>query len=127
MNYDNLSFYSNNSGYYPKQKIVATRTLLDKKIPFKTFLHYSEPYTRERTVFGRASEKLHYNYSDRLFSEEWNAGLVLAAEKAQKDTAEYFEIALNHFHGVTTVDLQHVILGCNQSNGFSYLIFGYTY
>jgi hypothetical protein len=34
---------------------------------------------------------------------------------------------LNHFHDTDKVDLQHVMLGLNRSNGHSYLIFGYTY
>lgn len=100
----------------------------DKNTPFNTFLHYSDPTAREeRTVFGAAKKGLFYNYDDRLFGEKWSAGIDKAAKSAPLKSARYFEIALNHFHGVETVDLQHVILGCNMSNGYSYLIFGYTY
>lgn len=95
---------------------------------FKTFLHYSDPSARkERTVFGAAREGLHYNYDDRLIGNAWTEGLKKAKEQAKPSTACYYEIALNHVHDTDTVDLVHVILGCNMSNGFSYLIFGYTY
>lgn len=100
---------------------------MNKLIPFRTFLHYSDPYARlERTVFGQPKKQLFYNYSDRLFGKAWTEGLKKAAEEAPKDSARYFEIALNNFHETDDVDLQHVILGCNMINGCSYLIFGYT-
>ena len=99
-----------------------------KDAVFKTFLHYSDPTARqERTVFGSPHQGLFYNYDDRLFSTKWTEGQRLAKEQAKPSTARYYEIALNHFHDTDTVNLQHVILGCNQSNGYSYLIFGYTY
>jgi len=100
----------------------------DKSKPFRTFLHYTDPDARkEIDVFGKKKPGLFYNYSDRLFGNKWNEGVALAAEQAEKDSARFFEIILNHFHGSTDVDLQHVILGCNVSTGYSYLIFGYTY
>ena len=100
----------------------------DKNTPFKTDLHYSDPTAKEeRTVFGAARKGLFYNYSDRLYGDKWSEGLRLAKEKAGKDTARYFEIALNHFHDTDDVNLEHVILGCNRATGYSYLVFGYTY
>ena len=98
-----------------------------KYAPMQTFLHYSDPTSRqERTVFGAKKEGLCYNYDDRLAGDKWSEGLKRAAAEAPRDSARYFEIALNHFHGVN-VDLQHVVLGCNVSTGYSYLVFGYTY
>ncbi len=120
-------------GYLPSSIQTRPRRLPktinhNKDRKFCTFLSYSDPTAREeRTVFGAAKPGLFYNYDDRLFSEEWFRGLEIASEQADRDTARYFEIALNHFHGTDTVDLQHVVLGCNMSNGNSYLIFGYTY
>jgi hypothetical protein len=100
----------------------------DKDTPFNTNLHYSEPNNQERTVFGEAKDGLFYNYNDRLIGNAWYEGIKLAQEQGLKpDTARFFECALNNFHGTNDVDLQHVILGCNRSNGFSYLVFGYTY
>lgn len=102
--------------------------LTDKDEEFETFIHYSDPRAdKEFTVFGKPKKGLFYNYSDRLYSKEWDEGWELAKKKAKLKTARFFEIALNHFHGVNNVNLQHVILGCNRSNGYSYLIFGYTY
>lgn len=99
----------------------------NKDIKLQTFLHYSDPTARqERTVFGQGRDGLFYNYDDRLVSQEWSEGLRLASEKYTKDSARYFEAALSHFHK-SQVNLDHVVLGCNLSNGFSYLIFGYTY
>jgi hypothetical protein len=103
-------------------------TLQCKSTPFRTFLHYTDPNaSKELTVFGKRKKGLFYNYDDRLYGEKWREGLALAAKQAPEDSASFYEIALNHFHDTNDVDLQHVILGCNRSNGFSYLIFGYTY
>jgi hypothetical protein len=99
-----------------------------KDVVFQNWIHYSDPAShKEQTVFGSDNPTLRYNYDDRLVSDKWHEGLKLAAEQAKPKTARFYEIALNHFHDTDTVDLQHVILGCNRSNGFSYLIFGYTY
>jgi hypothetical protein len=100
----------------------------DKDTPFKTFLHYNEPDAdKERDVFGSAKPGLFYNYSDRLYGDDWREGEKLATKTAQPNTARYYEICLNRFHHTDDVDLQHVILGCNRSTGYCYLIFGYTY
>jgi len=100
----------------------------DKNQPFKTDLHYSDPTAgQERTVFGVAKQGLFYNYSDRLCGDEWNKGWEAASKEATPRTARFFEIVLNHFHDSKDVNLQHVILGCNRSTGYSYLVFGYTY
>lgn len=101
----------------------------DKNEPFRTFMHYTDVQAGKDaiTVFGEKKHGLFYNYDDRLFGTAWNAGLELAATQATPKTARYYEIALNHFHQVDDVNLQHVMLGCNRSSGYSYLIFGYTY
>ena len=100
----------------------------DKTAEFRTFMHYSDQDAhKEITVFGSAKPGLFYNYSDRLSGDDWRAGEQIAFKSASPKTARFFEICLNRFHHTDDVDLQHVILGCNRSNGFSYLIFGYTY
>ena len=100
----------------------------NKSIPFRTFMHYlDKDASKELTVFGGSRSGLHYNYEDRLYGGKWTEGLRIASEQANKGSARFYEIALNHFHGVSDVDLQHVVLGCNRSNGHSYLVFGYTY
>lgn len=105
--------------------------ITDKNIPLKTFVHYSDPTSKkEQTVFGKARKGLFYNYDDRIWQQnytKWHDGLKLAATKAPEKSAKFYEIALAYFHDVEEVNLEHVILGCNQSNGYSYLVFGYTY
>jgi hypothetical protein len=103
--------------------------ITDKDATIQTFLHYSDhTANQERTVFGRKRPGLFYNYDDRLYGEKWNEGCDLAVAAGIKPkTARFYEAVLNHFHDTDTVSLQHVILGCNRSNGYSYLVFGYTY
>lgn len=127
MKFRGNNVHFDNTGMASLQKDWRYATT-DKNEEFPTFLHYNEPDISERTVFGAAKDGLFYNYSDRLGGDKWHEGLRLAKEQGKKPkTAAYFEVALNHFHSSTDVDLQHVILGVNRSNGFSYLIFGYTY
>ncbi len=110
-----------------------SQPVTDKKAQFNTFLHYTDPTAREeRTVFGAAKKGLFYNYSDRLVGQRWSEGWEMAMRacpgmNSTYKSAEFFEIVLNHFHDSTDVNLQHVILGCNMSNGYDYLVFGYTY
>ena len=101
----------------------------EKQIPFQVDLHYAAPDAhKKRTVFGKPSEDLFYNYSDRLPHDQYTEGAKKAIEQGiSPDTAAYFEAILSHIHKTLTVDLRHVVLGCNMSNGYSYLIFGYTY
>lgn len=100
----------------------------DKDEEFQTFLHYSEPDARkERTVFGEAKKGLFYNYEDRLYGDRWTEGREIAKRQTKLKTARFYENALKHFHDSDDLNLQHVILGCNMSNGCCYLIFGYTY
>lgn len=107
--------------------MITRATNTDREVPFCTFLHYSDPTTREeRTVFGSERKGLFYNYDDRLLGDKWTAGLKIAESQAVKNSARYFEIALSHFHD-KPASLEHVILGCNMSNGHSYLVFGYMY
>lgn len=102
--------------------------VMDKNEEFQTFLHYSDPSANEeRTVFGSPKRNLFYNYSDRLSGERWETGWKLAMKQAKPKTAKFYELVLKHFHDSDDLDLQHVILGCNMSNGYSYLIFGYIY
>ena len=124
--YDN-DLYCDVEGYYHRRLSLAP-PCFDKDQPFETNLHYSDPTAnQERTVFGAPKKGLFYNYSDRLYGKKWDEGWKLAKEQAALQTIHFFEIALNHFHDSDNVDLQHVILGCNRSTGYSYLIFGYTY
>jgi hypothetical protein len=104
--------------------------LTDKDTPFRYLMHYSDPDASGEpiTVFGQARKGLFYNYSDRLYGKEWNEGWAKAKEAGLKpNTARFVEAVLNHFHGSTDVDLQHILLGVNRSTGYHYLVYGYTY
>lgn len=93
-------------------------------------MHYTDPDAGKKdvTVFGSKQKGLFYNYSDRLFGEKWLEGERQAnASEHAPNTAHWFEVVLKHFHGAEHVDLQHVMLGCNRSTGYHYLVFGYTY
>lgn len=104
-------------------------TVTDKDRELNTFLHYSDPTAREeRSIFGSAKKGLFYNYSDRLGGDRWTQGWEKAkADGAAFKTARFYEIVLKHFHDSDDLNLQHIILGCNISTGYSYLVFGYTY
>ena len=86
---------------------------------------------RERTIFGRKEEGLFYNYSDRL--DEWDyekgkrAREYAAELGADHRTGRYMTAMLSYFHDGAVVELRHVIAGCNRSNGYPYLIYGYKY
>lgn len=101
----------------------------NKDVKLQDFLHYSDANIKERDVFGRKAAGLTYNYDDRLWGDKWEEGWKIASEMKNVvfKSARFFEIVLNHFHDVKNVNLQHVILGVNRSNGYSYLIFGYIY
>lgn len=104
--------------------------ITNKDAIIRTFMHYSDHDAhKEVTVFGSRNDWLRYNYSDRLSQwdcDKWRAGLDIAKSQGlSPQTARYYEVALSHFHD-SPCDLQHIILGCNRSNGFHYLIFGFT-
>lgn len=120
-----------NYGYSPRRAKPRRCSLLqfDKNATIRTFMHYTDHKAGGDpiTVFGEATKGLFYNYSDRLYGSRWDAGWEKAKAEAQPNTARFFEIALNHFHNTTDVKISHIMLGCNGSNGQSYLVFGYTY
>jgi hypothetical protein len=90
----------------------------------------SEQAKKERTIFGNKEEGLFYNYSDRLY--EWDykkttSAYEYAALVAKPKTAKFYSAMLSYFHDGAEVSLRHIIAGCNRSNGYSYLVFGYKY
>ncbi len=106
--------------------------ITDKDQVIRTFMHYSDSEARGEpiTVFGeRKKPALFYNYSDRLIGDKWTEGCKIANKTpgVKQNTARWFETVLNTFHSTKTVNLQHIMLGVNCSNGYHYLVFGYTY
>jgi len=114
---------------YPFDRFLPCEPpLRNKLVKLRTFLHYTDADAdKELTVFGEARKGLFYNYDDRLFGDKWSEGCDKAGKEAPLQTARFYEIALNHFHDATDVNIEHIVLGCNRSNGYSYLVFGYTY
>ena len=102
---------------------------LDKTLD--TFAHYSDPrfYSGEtKTIFGKEEEGLFYNYDDRLV--EWDAELEKASRKAAdvstnnaSNTGKWFQEYLSNYYK-HEVELRHILIEVNVSNGFSYLVFG---
>lgn len=88
----------------------------------------SKEADEERTIFGKSSKGLFYVYSDRLY--DWNHDLATKAkENAKKisneNTAEFFALMLSYYYNCEYIQLEHIIAGCNRSNGFPYLVFGF--
>lgn len=107
----------------------------DKNAPLPAFLHYSDPNANKvLTIFGNAEKvpaNTVHNYDDRLC--QWNydkfyEGRTIAENSGCViNSARFFEIWLNHYHDTTDVNISCIRVGCNRSNGQSYLIFSYTY
>lgn len=112
--------------------ITQPRPVTNKKVRIRTHMQWNGPDADQvLTVFGQKKEGLHYNYEDRLWQwdyDRWHEGKRKAKEAGHDpQTAAFFETVLNYYHDTDTVDVQHILLGCNRSNGFPYLVFGYTY
>ncbi len=122
--------YSNELGMHKRLKPVV-RSNLHKHSHIETYLSYNDPDTSERTVFGVPADSpyghknLLYVYDDRLDCTKWRSSLEAAnCVYSEPNTARFYEIGLSLYYG-KPVNLQHIILGVNRSNGFSYLIFGF--
>lgn len=90
----------------------------------------SQQADKERTIFGAKENGLFYNYSDRLDGwdyEKARRGNEYAALVATPKTARFYAAMLSYFHDGAEVELRHIIAGCNRSNGFPYLVYGYKY
>ncbi len=112
--------------------------LRDKTCKLDTFAHYSNPSFADgqtATIFGSMEEaKKHkgvfYVYSDRLLEwdfNKYNAAFNLADANTEltKFSCAYYECVLSHYQG-QKVTIRHILKGVNVSNGFPYLIFGFS-
>ncbi|MFA6043417.1 MAG: hypothetical protein WC718_00410 [Phycisphaerales bacterium] len=126
----------------PPQSAVTPEPLrphvTSKDARIVTDAHYSDPRFhnpppslgyRERTVFGEDRTGLRYEYSDRLFQWDpvkYRAAVEVASGKpgVKERTARWFEEYLSEYLG-HRVNIVHIIAGVNQSNGYSYLIYGF--
>jgi len=94
------------------------------------FLHYSQvpPGTSgEKTIYGKEKKNLEYVYDDRL--REWDyAAHEKAREKANKTrtphTSEWYKKYLSSYYK-EPIELCHILIGVNVSNGYDYKVFGF--
>jgi len=103
----------------------------DKTTKLFTSPHYRHDFEwrKPKTVWGKESGLLNYEYSDRL--SEWNYyGLKNAQELASTfciiGSAEYYEWVLRYYYNDRKIKLEHIMAGYNQGNGYPYLIFGFN-
>ncbi len=106
----------------------------DKNAALPAFLHYSDPNADKiLTIFGNPENcptKTIHNYDDRL--QSWNyekfkqATIIAENAKCVRHSARFYEILLSHYHDAN-VNISCIRVGCNRSNGQSYLIFSYNY
>lgn len=93
------------------------------KVPY---IHYRDSgATKERVVFGRPDDLLHYNYADRLASEDyqkWKNSKEISG--IASGTPRYWQEVLRKYWEDPGLELGCIITAVNQSNGFQYLIFG---
>lgn len=112
-------------------RIRKPQTIWSEDATLDTFTHYSSPKAKEvRTIFGKEEKGLFYNYSDHLWG--WDYDKMERANKyaklvASPNTAKYFKAMLSYFHDGAEVSLRHIMAGCNMSNGYDYLVYGYKY
>lgn len=129
-----LDRYGNHYGNdYKKPRLIREKPQPIRNVnqELDTYTNWNSPAAaRERTIFGEEEKDLFYNYSDRLWESDWNKTTFAYSEAkrfAPEKTAKYFEAMLSLFHDGVKIELRHIIAGCNRSNGYSYLIFGYKY
>lgn len=102
-------------------------TAVNLDIALETTPHYTNPrFQEERTVYGAAEHGLFYNYSDRL--EDNRDKHNQAKEAANKSgatlkSARWYQAYLSVYYGYE-VDLKHIVVGINKSNGWYYQVFG---
>lgn len=104
-------------------------TTFDKQAILHDYPHYSDDrFKEQQTIFGQEQKGLIYDYNDRL--QQWDYELnerawQYAAETETPHTASFYEKYLSGYRGAK-VTLYHIIAGVNYSNGYPYLVFGYT-
>lgn len=93
--------------------------------------HYTDArFQTEQTVFGKESDGLSYDYSDRLAQWDWDKSQ--AAWDAAKQSgallrsAAFYDVYLSEYFGKPTT-VEHIISGVNRSNGYPYNVFGYRF
>lgn len=103
--------------------------------PLNLFGHYSDSRFANGntiTVYGLPSGRhghagLHYNYSDRLWQHDYQlakeSAWIATETGATVNSPRWLTIFLSHYYG-KRVELRHVLVGVNVSNGYHYNVFG---
>lgn len=103
----------------------------DQKLHYS---HYSDKYyDQPRTIYGHKVNlpNFGYDYSDRI--QQWDYKKAeQAAEFADFQgwtarTANWYQAYLQFYFNDPDLKLYHIMAGTNRSNGYEYLIFGYTH
>ena len=110
-------------------------TTLDKNEPLHTCPHYTDKrFEKEQTVFGEQAkspyghEGLHYDYSDRLWQwdyEKAKKSVEIADQSgAIPKSCKWYEAYLSAYFDCS-IEIKHIVVGVNRSNGYPYSVFGY--
>lgn len=100
----------------------------DLDVVLDTYTSYTDPRSRDnRTIFGAEEDGLHYDCDDRLVELDYKKSQEAKAHAdgvAIRKTAAWFQTYLSFFYGYQ-VEVRHILAGCNRSNGWPYLVFGW--
>ncbi len=93
--------------------------------------HYSDPnFSRGQTedVFGTQESGLDYVYSDRMYEWDYDKAKKAAQKASEKvnnwKTPRWHQEFLSTYYD-KTIQLRHMIVGVNVSNGYSYRAYGF--
>jgi hypothetical protein len=111
------------------RQVFKYHAVQDMDTMLETMPHYSDKrFEKEQTVFGAPEDGLGYDYSDRLVEWDYNksklASEVATQSGAKPRTARWYQAYLSAYCRYT-VELKHIIVGVNHSNGYPYCVFGY--
>lgn len=105
--------------------------ITDKSIQLMTYPDWQDERFREpQTVFGEKCKGLRYDYSDRIWQWDYDKAQV-ATEKAKESghthrSCDWYEVYLTEYFDRPT-EIKHILAGCNVSNGYPYVVFGYRF
>jgi len=89
--------------------------------------HWADSDQSDVTVFGKGEEGITYEYDDRIMQWDYHKhekAILHANSKVEEETKTWYVEYLNFYYD-KKIDLRHILQGCNRSNGFPYLVFGF--
>lgn len=108
----------------------------DPRAPLHTDIHYTDDRFRgkERTIFGKAEDRLCYHYSDRLRDADYSKhekAWGKACEKAQRDHEGKVILSANFYSAYLTAywerpcEVKHILGSFSIATGDPYRCYGY--